>query len=237
MGQVSFGMIWALMVAAPAMAQPGLGESVYPATLEPGVTEIEARYGRLTGGPDDGGDALTFELAHHFSNRFYGALLMETAREAHEARKVEAVAAEAIVHLGRIEALGLDTALYGEYGIPRHGAHTAEAKILIEHRAGPFDSRVNLIAEKSLRSGERVEFGYAASADWRVAGDFRLGAAAFGDFGESDMYVGPIVKTELERLPGHGELEIETGYLFATGNSRKEANGQARLLLEYELHF
>ena len=97
---------------------------------------------------------------------------------------------------------------------------------------------MNLIAEKPLRSGEKVEFGYAASADWAVAGDdLRAGAAAFGEFNSDEHYAGPIVKTEVEHLPGRGELGIEAGYLFALGNARDEARGQLRLLLEYEFHF
>ena len=227
----------ALLLATPAAAEPGLGEKVYGAVLEPGVTELEARYGRLTGRSGDGADALTLEVAHHFNNRFYGAVLLETAREPHSSREVEAVAVEGIVYLGRIEQLGVDAAFYGEYGVERHGADTAETKLLLQHRSGAFDGRLNLIAEKPLRSGEHVEFGYAASADWALAGDLRAGAAAFGEFNSAEHFAGPILKTELEHLPAHGELGIEAGYLFALGDARDEANGQLRLLLEYEFRF
>lgn len=73
-----------LVVAAPANAAPGLGDKVYGATVEPGVTEIEARYGRLVGDEADGEDVLKLEVAHGFSRRFYGALVGEFEREAHE---------------------------------------------------------------------------------------------------------------------------------------------------------
>lgn len=231
------GCFAALLVAAPASAQTGLGQKVYGATLEPGVTELEARYGRVTGGEEDGAEAITLELAHHFSDRFYGAVLVETERAPIGPRRVGAVALEGIVHVGRIERLGLDAALYGEYGFQREGANTAETKLLLQHRAGVFDGRLNLIAEKPLHNGDRVDFGYAASADWSLVGDFRAGAASFGDFQRGEHYAGPILKTEVERLPGRGELGIEAGYLFALANGRKEAPGQIRLLLEYEFHF
>ena len=44
----------ALAFAQPAAAAPGVGSKVYGATVEKGVTEIEARYGRLSGGPASG---------------------------------------------------------------------------------------------------------------------------------------------------------------------------------------
>ncbi|MEO6093585.1 MAG: hypothetical protein ABIT04_13650 [Novosphingobium sp.] len=219
------------------MAEPGLAGKVYGARLEPGTTELEARYGRLTGGAQDGDDALILEAAHHFSEKFYAAVLLETGRPRQASRSVDAIAVEGIVHLARIEALGLDVAAYGEYGFDRGGPNAAETKLLLQHQAGTFDGRLNLIAEKTLRSGEEVEIGYAASADWALAGKFRAGAAAFGEFEGRRHYVGPIVKTEIEHLPLGGELEIETGYLFAVGNARHDSQGQARLLLEYEFVF
>ena len=226
-----------LLIASPASAEPGLGQKVYGAVLERGVTELEARYGRLTGGTDAGSDALTLEAAHHFSNRFYGAVLLETAREQGGTRTVGAVAFEGIMHLGRIEPLGIDAAIYGEYAFERHAPNTAETKLLLQHRAGRFDGRLNLIAEKSLQRGEPVEFGYAASADWTLVGEVRAGGAAFGSFDSNRHYLGPVLKTEFEHLPGRGELSLEAGYLFALANARQDSRGQARLLMEYEFHF
>lgn len=223
-----------LVVAAPANAAPGLGDKVYGATVEPGVTEIEARYGRLMGDEADGEDVLKLEVAHGFSRRFYGALVGEFEREAHEDRKLEALSVEGIYALGQVG--GIDTALYGEYEIGLHGPDKIETKLLLQKRAGEVDGRLNLIAEKPL-NGEPIELGYAASADVKAAGEFRLGLAAFGDVTHGEHFAGPILKTEIEHLPGRGELEIETGYLFALGEARHETDGQFRLLLEYEAHF
>ncbi|WP_217352820.1 hypothetical protein [Sphingomonas sp. ID1715] len=126
----------------------------------------------------------------------------------------------------------------------REGSDKIETKLLLEHRKGPFDGRLNLIAERGLKGGAPLVFGYAASADWHALGEFRLGVEAFGDLGShrhflprAEHYAGPIVKTEIEHLPGRGDLEIEAGYLFALAAARDETNGQARLLLEYEFHF
>jgi hypothetical protein len=228
----------------PAAAQPGLGEKVYSARLEPGASEVELRYGRLTGGPAAGEDAIVAEVAHSFGKHFHGGLKFEFEREPPGRRRLEAVGFEAMVPFGRIDAIGIDAGVYVEYEAVRGGADKLETKLLLQRTRGSFDARLNLIAEKELKSGEPVEFGYAASADWKLVGDFRLGAAAFGELGtarrflpRAQHYAGPIVKTELEGLPGKGELGIEAGYLFALGAARDEAKGQLRLLLEYEFRF
>lgn len=230
-----------------ALAAPGLGDKVYGAQLEEGVTEVEMRYGRLTGDAADGEDAAVLEIAHNFSDKFSLGVLMETEREPHEGRKVEAFAIESIGHLGRIDALDLDVALYGEYEVVRNGADVIEAKLLLERDKGPFNARLNLVVEKELEKGEHVEFGYAASADWAAFGEFRIGAEAFGELGSTrdflpreEHFAGPMIRTEIEHLPGKGdggELEIEAGYLFALGSARDETNGQFRLVLEYEFRF
>ena len=235
--------IVALALTHPALAAPGVGEKVYGATVEGGVTEVEARYGRLIGGDESGEDGLVLEIAHGFSDHFYGAVLAEFEREPGENRELEAFALEAVVPLGRIESLGLDVAAYGEYEAVREGSDAVETKLLLQHKRGPFDSRLNLIGEKALHGGEPVEFGYAASADWEAFGEIRFGAAAFGQLGSArhltthgEHFAGPIVKAEIEHL-GPGELEIETGYLFAMGEARRETDGQLRLNLEYEFRF
>lgn len=233
------------LVTAPAVASPGVGDPVYGAHVEDGVTEFKLRAGRLTGGPADGEDGLVFETEHAFNSRFSLAALIETGREPGEARRVNALAFEGIYTLGRFRPLNLDTAVYVEL---KHGLHdeddAVEVKGLFEHRSGAFDGRLNLIAEKPLGARKAVEVGYAASADWALAGDeFRLGLEAFGDLGTTqrfggrqEHFVGPVAKLEIEHL-GPGELELEAGWLRAFGAARDRTDGQARLLLGYETHF
>ena len=239
---VAAGLILAAVsISTAAGAAPGLGDKVYGATVEPGVTEFEARYGRFMGDEADGEDALKLEVSHGFSSRFYGACLGEFEREAVEKRELEALAVEGIYTLGQVG--GIDTALYGEYEVGLHGPDKIETKLLLQKRAGEFDGRLNLIAEKEL-NGEPVELGYAASADVEAIGEIRVGAAAFGDLGTTkhlstrgEHFAGPIIKADVERLFGDAELEVETGYLFAIGRARDETNGQFRLLLEFAKRF
>jgi hypothetical protein len=238
-------LLIALVTATPAVAAPGVGQKVYGATLEGGVTEVEARYGRLRGGTADGEDGLVLEVAHAFSDKFYVGVTAEFEREPPATRKLEAVGFEVITPIGRIEALQLDIALYGEYEAIRSGRDKAEAKLLLQHKKGPFDARLNLVFDKRLASGQKVSVGYAASADWAVVDDVRLGVAAFGDLGSfskfaprAEHYIGPVAKFEIEPLSGkNSEFEVETGYLFALGSARDETKGQLRLLLEWERKF
>lgn len=137
-----------------AFAEPGVGDPVYGATLKRGTTEFEARYGRLTGGPDDRKDGLTLEAEYEFSNRLAAAVLVETARDPGGGRTVESSSIEAIYALGRIKPIALDVALYAEY---KHGLRgnddVLEGKLLLEHRAGPFDARLNLIGSTRCAAG------------------------------------------------------------------------------------
>ena len=237
-------LLFAMAIPTLAHAHPGVGDPVYGATLEDGTTEFEARYGRLTGGSEDRADGLVFEVEHSFSDRFAVATLIETSRDPGGQRIVQSASFEAIHTLGHVDALALDVAVYGEYKFGFHGQNdVAEGKILIEHRAGSFDARVNLIAEKPLRASDPVELGYAVSADWAVLGDdLRVGVAGFGDLGTTshfggrqETFVGPAVKTEFEL--GGGELEIEAGWLKAFGAARDVTSGQARLLVGFERRF
>ncbi|HSR00481.1 MAG TPA: hypothetical protein VLM36_11270 [Sphingomicrobium sp.] len=233
------------LIATPAMASPGVGDPVYGATVKDGTTDIEVRYGRLTGRSAEGEDGMVFEAEHAFSSRLSIAGLVETGREPGQSRQVNAFAMEGIYSLGHIQALNLDTALYVELKHGLRGENDAiELKGLFEHRAGRFDGRLNVIADKPLGSSEPIELGYAALADWAVVGDeVRFGLEAFGDMGTTEHlggrqehFVGPIGKFEIEHI-GPGDLEIEAGWLKAFGAARDITDGQARLLLEYEAHF
>ena len=236
----------ALGSTAAAVAQPGLDAKVYGARIEPGVTEFEVRYGRLTGKQADGVSALVLEVSHGFSDRFYGALLATVDHEPSSASQLSGIAVEGIYRIGTIPGVGVDVAIYGEYAAAfRNQPHNLEAKILLEKRVGGFDARLNLVAERLTRGSAPVLFSYAAAVEQAIIGDeVSLGIQAFGDLGDTDRFggrqehfIGPVAHFEIEHPPMGGELGIETGYLFAAGAARDTASGQARLLLEWEFHF
>ena len=248
MKQAAWAAILAVLLKAPpAIAgAPGLDSKVYGTGIESGVTEIEARYGRLTGKSGNGTSALVLEVSHGFSPHFYGALLTTIEHEPGFASRASSVGFEGIYRVGTIVGTGVDVAVYGEYSVALHDEpHNIEFKALFEKTAGRLDTRLNLIAERLTQSGAPLAFSYAASADYAITDDeFKLGAAAFGDLGDSDRFggrqphfIGPQAKIEVEHLPGNSELHIETAYLFAIGAARDTARGQARIGLELEFHF
>ena len=229
-----------LSASSAAHSAPGLDDAVYGASVEADKTEFETRYGRLTGGNLDGEDAFVLETAHGFSSRFSGAALATFERRPGNRRRLGALALEGIFVLGQVKGLGLQTAVYMEVEHSLHGRDKIETKLLMEHRRGRIDSRLNLIAGRALTSGAPVEFSYAASADIEIGDDVRVGAEALGDLGTSrrftargEHFVGPVLKAELDYL-GPGELELRAGYLLAVDRSRDERKGQLRLGLEYE---
>jgi hypothetical protein len=236
----------AFAMTTPAVAgSPGMGGEVYGATVEKGETEVEARYGRLTGGANPGEDVLKLEAAYGVSDRLRIGVVGEFGKEPGDSRKLNAASIEAIYALGK--AGGIDFAAYGEYEFAFDGPDEIEAKLLMQHRSGPWDMRLNLIASKEMVAGASVELGYAASADMAVAKPLRLGVSAFGNLGtfsqfgpSAEHYAGPIAKIRLTTSDpdgdgdDHGGLGLTAGYLFALGATRDQADGQLHLKLEME---
>lgn len=207
------------------------------ATVDKGEIDLEARYGTLSGGPDEGKDAFRLEAGYGVSDRLSLAGIAEFEREPSGPRKAESAGIEAVYHVGRVA--GIDVALYGEYQIAFDGTDKLESKLILQHRRGPIDLRLNMIAEKALDSSEPFEFEYAAAADVHAFGEISLGARAFGELGSANRlfphaehFAGPVAKVEIEGLGP--EIGLEAGYLFALGKAREDTNGQVRVVLELE---
>ncbi len=133
---------------------------------------------------------------------------------------------------------------YVEYEWAQSGPDQLELKLLMEHRRGPFDLRLNLIGTRLLGASpaspdDNWEFGYAAEAAFAFNDDFALGVQGFGDAGANDnfglndqaQYWGPFAQIEAGRF-NDGELELQLGYLAGFGQA--EADGIFRVKLEYE---
>lgn len=235
-----------LSAASPALAAPGLGEEVYGATVEAHELELEARYGRLNGGTDNAADNSRLEAQYGVTGNLALASVIEFERDPGGPRKATHLGFEGIYHVGRFA--GVDMALYQEFEIGLNGdPDGSETKLLFERRAGLWDTRFNLIAEKPFDKTIPVQFSYAASADVKVAKPLRLGLTAFGDLGtvhhfvpSAEHYLGPVAtwRIALPDPDGDGDddhaISIETGYLFAIGQTRDTASGQMRINFEVE---
>lgn len=235
-----------LTFATAARAEAPLATEVYGATMERGITEFEARYGRLAGG-DDGGTELTkLEVAHAFSDRLWGGLVAKIGREPGDRRRFEGFEIEGRAALGRVG--GFNLAAMVELEANRGDSDVLGGKFIVERRAGPFDARVNFIGERALAHGAPVVLGYAAEATSEVAEHVSLGAQAVGGLGAArhislrdDHFAGPIARLEFEgdekNHEATGGFEFEAGYLFAIGRARAGSRGQIKLGIDYERRF
>ena len=235
----------ALLVGAPitAAAEPGLAGEVYGPGVTRGETELELRAGYLTGGVGDGEYAAIAEASYGVTDWWRPALLVEVEREPGADAKVEAVAIENVFDFTATRKWPVHFGGYLEYEAnAQDGADKIELKILAERARGPLLLRANIIAEHEVGGGadNAWEYGYATQGMWAVNDDFALGVEGFGDFGtdagfgrlsERAYYWGPVVKFEAFETT-RGELEAHIGYLFGFGDA--EADGQIRLILEWE---
>lgn len=240
---------FALAFAGAARAEPGLSNKVYSPYVKKGVTEVEVRAGRLTGGPLDGEQSAILEYEYGLSDRVSVAVLAEFEQHAGEARKLDGLAFEGVAYLGQMPGVGIDIGGYVEYEQRIHNeSGLIEAKLLLAKRSGTFEGLLNLIVEKPLtdRRGEgATEFSYAAQATWDVGHAVRLGGQAFGDLGTyhhiggaQPHYLGPVAQWETRPswMKG-GELEFEVAYLLPAGSARHDTDGQVRLVIEFERRF
>jgi len=238
-----------LLAASTAAAAPGLGSKVYDPYVRNGVTEVEVRTAGLTGGPSSGDTTSVVELERGVIDTLSLAVLGEFEKHPDEKAKLDSIGVEGVLYLGRVPALGIDAAVYLEYEQRLHNeSGVGEAKLLLAKTAGRFQALLNIVADRPFtdRPGENLTaFGYAASATWQVRPGLRAGVEGFGDLGTDRRlggagahYAGPtaVWETRPAWMRG-GELELQAGYLFAVGTTRRDADGQVRLNLELERRF
>ncbi|MDB5483340.1 MAG: hypothetical protein JWO83_4393 [Caulobacteraceae bacterium] len=238
------------MCAAPALADPRLDEIVYSPYVENHMLELEARVGQeIGGGSLSNARTLVTEVEYGVSDRLSLALVTKVQRAPGESQRLTGVGLEGIYYLTQIPTVGVDVGLYGELIKGVGGASDGgEAKLLLAKTDGRFQGLFNFIVERPF-SGPRGEvfasYGYAASATWRTVGNLRLGAEAFGDFGDDHgflnhpqgAYVGPQLKWEGRPRFLPCEIGVDAGWLAAVGADRREASSQFRLNLELARRF
>jgi len=242
---LAIGLGWA---AAAAADPPGLGNAVYSPYVKSGITEVEVRGGRLTGGPETGASGAVIEFEQGLNDRLSLALVGEIEDAPGERRRLDAVGLEAVAYLGQVPKLGIDVSGYLEYEQRIHAeSGVLEGKILLARQIGPVETRLNLIAFQPLtnKPGEgATQFGYAAEATLPVRDKLRLGVQAFGDLASTRSFdegpghfVGPMARWELRPSRTAGEIELEAAYLFPVGATRRATDGQLRFEAEWEKRF
>ena len=247
---MALGLGFAVLCASPAMADPRLDEVVYSPYIENHMFELETRVGQEVGdGSLKDAQTLVTEAEYGFNDRLSLALVTKVERAPGEVQRLTGVGVEGIYYLGQVPKIGVDAGLYLEVTKGAGGASDGgEAKLLLAKTAGRFQGLFNFIVERPFNGppGEVfASYGYAASATWRTVGNLRLGAEAFGDFGDDHgflthaqgAYVGPQLKWEGKPGALPFEIEVDAGWLAAVGPDRREASSQARLNVEFERRF
>ena len=233
---------FAVVAAGGAVADPRLDEKVYAPYVEKGVGEIEVRTGGEVGSGTLSGDTTTvIEAEYGFTDRIKLSLVGAVAHAAPEGTHFSSIGLEGIGYLGQIPVVGVDTAVYLEYGHGLNGEQDKfEAKALMAKNIGRFQGLVNLIVEKPLNgpADQRdASYGYAASGAWRTVGALRLGVEALGDLGSQGAYVGPQIRWKAHPRTLPAEIEIDAGWLLPVGITRLEAKSQLKLAVELEHRF
>jgi hypothetical protein len=240
----------AAIFATAALADPRLDEVVYSPYIENHMFEVETRIGQEVGGGSlANAQTLVNEFEYGFSDRLSLALVTKIERAPGEAQRLTGVGLDGIYYLGQIPKVGVDAGLYLEFVKgPGGDSDSLETKLLLAKTAGRFQGLFNFIVERPFSGppGEVVaSYGYAASATWLTVGNLRLGAEAFGDFGDDHgfldrpqgAYVGPQVKWEGRPRFLPCEVQLDAGWLAAVGADRREASSQFRLNVEFERRF
>jgi len=238
------------IAGGPAFADPRLDEVVYSPYVENHMFEFETRIGQEIGdGALKNAQTVVNEAEYGFTDRLSVALVTTIERAPGEAQRLTGVGVEGIYYLGQIPRVGVDVGLYGELTKGAGGdSDRGEAKLLLAKTQGRFQGLFNFIVERPFSGppGDVIaSYGYAASATWRAVGSLRLGAEAFGDFGDDHgflnhpqgAYLGPQLKWEGKPRFLPCEIEVDAGWLAAVGPDRQEASSQFRLNLEFERRF
>ncbi len=238
----------ALGLVHAAHADPRLDEKVYDPYVLNGVAELETRFSRVSGGSLAGAATTVVEAEYGVNDHLSLAAVGALAHVPGEGTRLAGVGIEAVAYLGQIPRTGIDTGLYLEYTKGLNGDDDGlEAKLLLAKTVGRFQGLANLIVERpvGVPKGEGyAAYGYAASATWRAIGHVRLGAEAFGDFGDDHRflgrqgtYIGPQIKWNGRPGKSPVEIEVDAGWLAAVGPSRTEASNEVKLAVEFERRF
>lgn len=242
---IAAGAVALASAGGAARAAPELGDVVYAPYVEDGESSVEIRGGRSLGGSADTNAGEIVEIERGVNSWFSAALVGEFEQHPHEVGKLDSVGVETVFSTGTIPVIDVDTGLYLEYQQRLHAeSGIGEVKALFAKRVGDFEGRLNINMFHPFTTRELTEYDYAASADWGLSRDARLGVEALGELGFGGRfggglqhYVGPLFKYTINGLPYVG-VKLQTAYLFAVGDpAHRTDDGQIRVGLELEKRF
>lgn len=217
------------LYATAVHAEPGGTSAVYGPTVERGESELEYRGAIFSGAALDGVVLHRTEAGYAFTDWWRPAIVVQAADMPGASTELTSVALENVFDFTATRSWPVHFGGYAEYSFGQNGRDDAvELKLLAERRAGPWSTRLNVIAERHVGDGasNEWEYGYAARAMWRANERWALGVEGFGEPEADAHYWGPRASFRF------GEVSIAAGYL--AGFDDAQADGQARLTLELE---
>jgi hypothetical protein len=212
--------------AGVAHAEPGGVSGVSGPTVRDGETKIEARTAAFDGGALDGAWAHRAQIGHSFTDWWQTTLIARAAQPEGDDAEVRSIGLENRIDFTGTREWPVHFGAQVEYKFGVNGAEDeVELKLLAEHQAGPFTTRVNLITERAMSDGADWENAYAARFMWRANETISLGLEAYGEIDADAHAVGPRATFRI------GEATLGLGYLVGTNEA--QADGQFRLGIEW----
>jgi hypothetical protein len=234
----------AAFIAPQASAEPGLADEVETPVVVAGATELSLHSGELLGRADRHDWQTRAEASYAYLSWWQPGVAATWQRERGDNR-LTGVGIENVFDFIPSRRWPVHFGAYAEYERNmREGPDHIELKLLMQHLEGPLDLRFNIVTERETgdHSDNRWEFGYAAQAAYRVSPSLRLGVQGFGDTGFDDQlgdiddyahYWGPFAQVRLASFREQ-EISLQFGYLAGMGHA--DADGQARLQLEWSFN-
>jgi hypothetical protein len=136
--QILGAMVLGAVLAAawnPALAAPGLVDSVDAPEAAAGTVEFGVSAGRLADGPDAGEAAIEVTVLYGFSDRLSLELEGEVVDEAGAGPQLDAVGFEGVLVLGAVAGLNTGAAM-GLAAPLRGGPAEVEARLLLQREVG-----------------------------------------------------------------------------------------------------
>jgi hypothetical protein len=231
------------LCAAPrnAAAAPGPADGVDGPQVTKGELTVHLGFARLLTRRSDADDVVNTEIGYDFSNRFRLTASSDIGSVSHSPF-VASSKVEALYDIGRIA--GVQTAFrIGYHHAWRERDDGVEASALLTKIQGPFEGRLNLIAEQGLTGPRDADLGYAILAVLRTTEHLQLGVKALGGlastqgFGGKAEYLGPSAVVTVPVPRAGGQIRIEAAYLAARGVPRDDPTGLWSVVAQWERVF
>ncbi len=155
--------------------------------------EIEVEQWTESFVPKDGGSSYRSrtEFEYGVTDRLAASLYFVNKKPAGESFGYDETKLELRYRLNEPGNKFWDTAGYAELARPSDSEepYEVEVKGIFSHEFPKFNLTLNIIGEKELKAGEKVELGYAAGIAPDMSGRIRYSLEAFG--GEDEHYIMP----------------------------------------------